>query len=403
MRIALLSALEPLSGGVMSPRGLARIGGRTVLQNQLRYALAAGCERIACLSHDLPSELIALQHEAERGGARFQCIRDAKPLSGMVTASDEVLVVEDGLAFDHGLAPKPNKAGDWIASFPAEEGIAAGFERIDRDRSWAGIMVVPGNLVEKLAEFPSDIDVQSSLLRLALQNGVKTRAMDEALIADESWVVIETCEAASEFGAKRLGKVVRRASPVAPVHTMSDIAALSVLQRHSDPERASRVGIWLAAGLLAVSALAAYFEQPLVGFAAIICSVFAHRFSETTALAVKGVVYGREPSRWWSQVFAVLGDCVLFGIAFSSLFEADRWHGAFAMLVLLGIIRISEVADARKPWPWMSQMLRDRGLLAIIAIIAVYYDALTTVIQSVSAILLILELVRTYRAKLTQV
>ncbi len=403
MRVALLSALEPLSGGVLSPRGLARIGGRTVLQNQLQYALAAGCERIACLSHDLPSELIALQHEAERGGAQFQCIRDVKPLSGMVTASDEVLVIGDGLAFNAGQASAPDRSGSWIASFPAEEGLAAGFERIDRDRSWAGIMKIPGALVEKLAEFPSDIDVQSSLLRLALQNGVKTYAMDEGLIANESWVVIDSEGAAAQFGAKRLGQVVRRASFAAPVHSLSDFAAFTVLRRHSDPGRASRVGQGLALGFLAIAALAIYFVQPIVGFAAIMGAVFTYRFGQTTALALSGVEPASTSDGWRGAVFPILVDCAIFGTAFSSLIGIDQWQGAFAVLMLLGIVRIGEITDPRKPWPWVSQMLHDRGLLAAFALVSTSAGVLITAIQIVSVAIVFLELMRTYRAKLTQV
>ena len=46
-------------------------------------------------------EIAALQHEAERAGARFQLIPGPRGLLGQVTANDEVIALADGLFATH--------------------------------------------------------------------------------------------------------------------------------------------------------------------------------------------------------------------------------------------------------------------------------------------------------------
>ena len=82
MQVALLSTLEPSTDAVGVPRGLLRLGGRSVVQHQLSVALALGCERVVCLAEGLPGEIVALQHAAERGGATFQTAADGRGLPG---------------------------------------------------------------------------------------------------------------------------------------------------------------------------------------------------------------------------------------------------------------------------------------------------------------------------------
>ena len=65
MRVALLSTLEPSADDATTPRGLLRLGGRSIVHHQLATALALGCERVICLADGLPGEVIAIQHAAE--------------------------------------------------------------------------------------------------------------------------------------------------------------------------------------------------------------------------------------------------------------------------------------------------------------------------------------------------
>jgi len=107
VRVALLSAIDTSADAGVDRVGLLPVAGRPIVQHQLECALALGCEKIACHAADFPRELLKSQHIAEKAGAQFQIIQDARALSGMVKAADQLLVFADGLLPDQALANSP--------------------------------------------------------------------------------------------------------------------------------------------------------------------------------------------------------------------------------------------------------------------------------------------------------
>lgn len=118
--------MEPARAGDSTPRAFLRVGGASLARHQLSLVLAAGCERVVCVARDFGPDLIALQHEAERGGARFQVIPGARGLTGLVTAVDEVLVMAEGLLPTTGDALRLLDGPPAVLVQPAEAGIPAG-------------------------------------------------------------------------------------------------------------------------------------------------------------------------------------------------------------------------------------------------------------------------------------
>jgi hypothetical protein len=104
----------------------------------------------------------------------------------LVAQHDEVIAIDDGvLAW-------PDTAMELLASpgvlvQPVDIGLAAGFERLDFNHASAGAMRVPGRLVERLGEMPADIDLFSTLQRLALQAGVPQRALAAEAVEGGRW------------------------------------------------------------------------------------------------------------------------------------------------------------------------------------------------------------------------
>ncbi|MBL4857863.1 MAG: hypothetical protein JKY36_01450, partial [Erythrobacter sp.] len=97
MRIALLSTLDrdPRPG---SPRpAFANFAGAMVVERQLDLALLMGCERVVCLVDAVEREIVELQHRAECAELKFRAIRQPSRLAGMVTADDELLVIDTGI------------------------------------------------------------------------------------------------------------------------------------------------------------------------------------------------------------------------------------------------------------------------------------------------------------------
>ena len=188
--------MEPAHAGGTMPRAFLRLGGATLAQHQLIVALAAGCERIACIARALTPELIALQHEAERAGAKFHMISGARALSGLVTANDELLVIGEGLVA--ALPDALDMLGDApaILVLPAQTAVPQGFERIDLNHAAAGLMLLPGRLVERLNDLPADAEPTSALLRIGLQAGIAQRGVAEPAVSAGHWLMVRDEEAA---------------------------------------------------------------------------------------------------------------------------------------------------------------------------------------------------------------
>ena len=172
-----------------TPRAFLRVGGATLARHQLMLALAAGSERIVCFARALDPEMIELQHAAEAAGARFHMVAGGRGLAALVTTADEVLVLAEGLIPPRGEVPalllKPV-----VLVQPADSAIQSGFERIDIDHASAGMMLVPGHLIERLNHLPDDADPASALLRIALQGGVAQRLVPEAMRTSGHWLLV---------------------------------------------------------------------------------------------------------------------------------------------------------------------------------------------------------------------
>lgn len=236
--------LEPAAPGGAGPRAFLRVGGITVARQQLALALALRCERIVCIAHGLSAQLIELQHLAEGQGAQFNVIPGPRLLAGLITANDELLVLADGLFASTAETAALLEQGQAVLVQPIDQGLAAGFERIDLNHAAAGAMRIPGRLVERIADLPPDCDAASSLQRIALQSGLRqvpipgpgqealfwtlVRNDDEAHAIEPQWIRQRTQDSAPLGPSRWLARLaVRRLGP-ALLHAGSGARTLAV-------------------------------------------------------------------------------------------------------------------------------------------------------------------------------
>ena len=221
--------MDPAIADSHQPRGLLRVGGATIVRHQLALALAAGCERIICHAIGLGPELAEIQREAERAGSSFHLIAATHALSALVTAADEVLVIAEGLLPTTGEALRLLSTGAVVLLVPSETGIPAGFERVDINHASAGLMLVPGRLVDRLMDLPPDADPAAALTRIALQAGVAQREVPQAVQqggrwllvrseaeaheAEEKWMIRHTASGGATAGTYAARTLVRRFGP----------------------------------------------------------------------------------------------------------------------------------------------------------------------------------------------
>ena len=188
-------------------RGFLRIGPGTVARHQLTLALALDCQLIVCIARNLAPQVIELQHAAEKAGARFQCVPGARALASLVTANDDVLVVSDGLLASPRCARELLADGPAVLVQPVETGTVAGFERVDINHAACGMLRIPGHLIERLSELPTDCDVASALTRVALQAGIAQRELPAAMRDGFDWVLVRNEQEAHRI---ELGWIARQ-------------------------------------------------------------------------------------------------------------------------------------------------------------------------------------------------
>lgn len=216
--------LEPVAGGNGPPRAFLRVGGMTVARQQLALAQTLQCERIVCLAQGMRPELIELQHAAEAAGAKFHVIGGPRSLLGLVTAADELIVLGDGLFASTRDAASLLEQGQAVLVQPIEQGLAAGFERIDLNHAAAGAMRIPGRLVEQIAELAPECDAASALQRLALQAGVRQRPIPSADNAQVFWTLLSSEEQAHALEPLWVRQRTGTDTPLGPSQAIALIA-----------------------------------------------------------------------------------------------------------------------------------------------------------------------------------
>src|SRR5690349_4819617 len=161
---------EDDTGGL---RALLPLAGRTLVEYQVRCASAAGTAPIVVVVERVPQ---ALQDAFERlrlDGIGVFPVSDVNEAVSRFEAGSAILLIGDGIA----------PPVDLVASFAQEAEAAVGivpddeshetFERIDAGSRWAGVAVVDAHLLGSTAAMLGDWDLQSTLLRRAIQEGAR--------------------------------------------------------------------------------------------------------------------------------------------------------------------------------------------------------------------------------------
>lgn len=355
--------LEPVAVGNSQPRAFLRIGGMTVARQQLSLALALNCERVVCIAQGLSPELIELQHAAEAAGAQFHVIPGPRPLAGLVTATDELIVLADSLFASTVQAAALLDQGQAVLVQPIEPGLAAGFERIDLNQAGAGAMRLPGRLVERIADLPADCDAASALQRIALQSGIRQRPIpvpgqdglfwtlvrseDEAHAIEPQWIRQRTADGAPLGPSRWLARLAVRGLGPAMLHAGSGPATLAIAAAIAALFAVGAGWLALAPLGLALCALGWILRESAV----LLVRIDSDSARPRRALGSR-VAYG-----WLIDgiVVALAG----WGSSPAALpHDYDRYFPAFMLVALLRIL-------PRSLGPRAAAWLEDRALLAL--------------------------------------
>jgi hypothetical protein len=178
---------EDDSGGL---RALLPLAGRTLVEYQVRCASAAGAAPIVVVVERVPQ---ALQDTFERlrlDGIGVFPVSDVGEAVSRFEAGSMILLIGDGIAPPVNLVASFTKEAEPTVATVADDEQHENFERIDAESRWAGVAVVDARLLGSTAAMLGDWDLQSTLLRRAIQEGARRVPVaelgGEPLLADSA-------------------------------------------------------------------------------------------------------------------------------------------------------------------------------------------------------------------------
>ncbi|EIZ80280.1 hypothetical protein WSK_1072 [Novosphingobium sp. Rr 2-17] len=381
MRIALLAMMEPAGAGQPFARAFLRVAGASLAQHQLGLALALDCQRVICFARTATPELIALQHDAEDAGLQFAIATGPRQLAGLVTATDDLVVVSEGLFVEPGEAVQllENRSSVVLVQ-PVEGALAAGFERIDLNRATAGMMRVPGQLIERLHELPADVDVPSALTRIALQAGVSMHDVPAQARVGSGWRMIRSEADAVTLENEWLRSRFGDGAITSPGRALARFAMVNFGSSLLHAGNASNV---LSAGVLALLGLAfglGWFGLGSVAFVFVSVAWVIAEASRLLRAAERHVLGQSPPAIPRADALSWLVDAVL---ALSILFEIPRFVGQsmlawlYLPAMLAALLTLMPRITAGRVASWIC----DRAVLGLALAVAAAFGQVVIGVQ----------------------
>lgn len=399
LQIAFITA-DPLpSDAAAKSDRVPLIAGRSVLQHQVEVALRHGCERVVCLAQHPPRDLDKLRRMCSEAGASLRLLHRPRELSAMVSASDILLVLAKNLLLEEDMLPRLDKQLPAVLALPAEGSVALGFERIDATRAWAGIMLLPGALVDELRRLPDDIDPASALLRIGLMARTPVVELPNDVLARHAIALPLDPAGARRIEAERINRLAEPASFFAPCRAVVERLAI----RNASRILATRFGGGVLGGAAVAALLLANFVSQ-AGYTAIALCAFIMASAAIMVWQVLRRVSGwtkAEPGKrdrfgLSANIAADVTLLVILAKAGSTGTQLPvHW---FAPAVLIGLLGL-----ARRLLPeQLAALASDRALMGILLMLA-YATGMLPVFVMVLAltVLAILFVYETHRTEIT--
>src|SRR5437763_16390502 len=168
---------EDDSGGL---RALLPLAGRTLLEYQVRCAAAAGAAPIVVVVQRVPQ---ALQDALERlrlDSIGVFAVSEINEAISRFEAGTSIILIADGIAPPVELVTRMAEQPERVVAVVPDDEQHQSYERIDAGSRWAGVAMVDVQLLGSTAAMLGDWDLQSTLLRRAIQEGALRINADEA-------------------------------------------------------------------------------------------------------------------------------------------------------------------------------------------------------------------------------
>jgi hypothetical protein len=161
---------EDDSGGL---RALLPLAGRTLVEYQARCLAAAGAAPLVVLVERVPPALNEAFDRLRSEGISLIAVSGGSEAASRFEAGSDLILLADGIAPDMSdLQRLLEEGGSAILTVPDDDA-HSNFERIDGSHRWSGVARVDSNMVGATAAMLGDWDLQSTLLRRAIQSGAR--------------------------------------------------------------------------------------------------------------------------------------------------------------------------------------------------------------------------------------
>lgn len=379
MRLALLSALADPPGSGSGSRGerpaFRRFAGKSVLAHQIDCAALLDCERVICHASPGP-DLAAARAHASRAGIQFEIADSVARVQSLVTASDEVILILDGVLPDRAELIAGLAAPSTVLSFPAEPAVDRGFERLDASRAWSGALRTRGDCVARLRDLPPDCDLASSLVRIALQAGARVIELDAAPLTDGTWQRRIDHNASQVMERRWIGRQIAPAHFAAPGLAVIERIGLRLAFDGASGRwsRAPHIAALLTASLAALAGLAGW---PVLGLSLLLATSVAIAIANVFGRVERLGAPPRKPDRL-AGLTHLARDGLLVALLSMPIMAVPGWIEAVLPVLLIGLLWLGE-GIAR---PRMRALLGDRILLLAVLMPLVYLGWTTAAVAA---------------------
>jgi len=316
---ALISATREAREPGVALRATFWLAGRTLIERQARLAASAGAALIIILVESFPAELVQAVERLRGEGLQVVTARTAAEAAAALDPGMRLILIADGFVGDRAHVERLMNADRPVLLAVTDRGFDDKFERIDGETRWAGLALMDADLLRDAAMMPADWDVQSTLLRRALQTGVTPLPLVDEREAAELGIV----ERRQDFA--ELQRRILAGAGTGPCNWFAR-AVLAPLERMAtsavmtSPVTPNMIGA-AAAVLTALALIAFAFDWRWGGYLPLLL-----------ALPLEGIavrlarlrLYRLSATSWWRILTPALAAAALVALG-ASLMESHGW------------------------------------------------------------------------------
>ncbi len=339
MALAALIAAYHESGEPGMLRATLPLAGRTLVERQARLAASAGANPIVVIVERVPPALGEALDRLRRDRLPLVVARSAEEAAEAIDPFDRLLLIADGAVADSDqLASLAATQGEAVLTVP-DSGYGELYERIDAATRWAGVATVTGALLRETAGMLRDWDLQSTLLRRALQGGARHLAAEGPVaILDRNNDLAELerqiLAGASPAGAGWAGRLLAPAERA--------ITALTL----ASPAGPQLIGV-ASAALTGFASLAFIYGWWWVGLVALLLATPL----EGAALRLARLRMQDDVRHsWWAYLMPLLSAAALISLGYALAVERGWGLTLLALVTLAFLLALRiELQGGRKP------------------------------------------------------